>query len=67
MELRGEKLLLGHGIHIAVETVDDDYCRLVALDRLTDRVHKFAGGHFRRVDLLHLDLPGGRADFEIHA
>ena len=52
MELSNEKALLGHGVQVAVQAVDDDDHGAVALDCAADGVGKFAWRQLRRVDPL---------------
>src|ERR1041384_5730262 len=58
MQLQDKKALLRHGIHITVQTIDDDNADKIVLYTVSNNVGKFARRHLGRIDLLHTDLAG---------
>ena len=67
VQLDGEEALLGHGVEVAVEAVDDDDLDAVAFDGLANLVRELARRQFRRIDLHQLDQAGLDLVFQIDA
>ena len=67
VQVQREEALLGHGVEVAVQAVDDDDSRVVLLDRLADEVRELAGSKLRGIDLLRGDQLVLQRSGQVHA
>ena len=66
VKLHDQELLAGHGVQIAVETVEYEQANLLHFHRAPHDLNEMSRGKFSRVDLLDYQTPLANERFEVH-
>src|SRR5579863_8812143 len=65
--MQSQELFPWHGLHEAIQTVDNNGAHAISINTQTHPFHELAGRHFRRVKMFDTEVTRLNVRAEIHA